>query len=181
MNDSSQDATSASPPVRSVLTRETLDDPFIEIHGWQYALSLLVEPDWRRMLGFGYFDKGSELIPGTVYDYRITGRFRRRELHERPLGFHTIPLGTALPAWFQLDSVLVETPEPAVVDMFPAATGEHATRCRHEGHRAYAARRGGPVSVGHFPRADAQAVFEFEPSAGQNCIFAPKPPTTLPL
>jgi hypothetical protein len=103
-----------------VLTRETLNDPFIEIHGWQYALSLLVEADWRRMLGFGYFDKGEALTPDAAYDYRITGRFRRRELHEKLLGFHTIPLGTSLPTWFQFDSVLVATPQPGVVDMFPA-------------------------------------------------------------
>ena len=53
MNDCSQAAADAPPPTRSVLSRDTADDPFIQLQGWPYALSLLVEPDWRRMLGFG--------------------------------------------------------------------------------------------------------------------------------
>jgi hypothetical protein len=64
MNDSSQNASSAAPPVQSVLTRENSNDPFIEIHGWQYALSLLVEADWRRMLGFWFLRQGAGIDAG---------------------------------------------------------------------------------------------------------------------
>jgi hypothetical protein len=174
MNDSSLDAAQTPPPARSVLTRETLNDPLIEIHGWQYALSLLVEADWRRMLGFGYFDKGAALTSATAYDYRITGRFRRRELHEKLLGFHTIPLGTALPAWFQFDSVLVETPQPAAVDMFPAPP-ENSLRAVGTKGIALAPQGGaGQCLSVTFQAPTRKAVFEFEPSAAQGLHFRAK-------
>jgi len=119
MNDTAQNAAEVSPMVQTVLTREKVEDPLVELRGWPYSFALLVEADWRRMLGFGFLDRGAGLTPGNVYDYRITGRFRRRELHEKLLGFHTVPLGTTLPSWFQLGSVLVQTGVPAVVHLFP--------------------------------------------------------------
>lgn len=174
MNDSSQDASSATPPIQSVLTRENLNDPFIEIHGWQYALSLLVEAEWRRMLGFGFFDKGSGLTPGTSYDYRITGRFRHRELHEKLVGFHTIPLGTTLPAWFQLESVLVETPEPAVVEMFPAPSESALRAMGVKGIALVPQGLLGRCLSLTFPTPTRKAVMEFEPSAAQNLHYRAK-------
>jgi hypothetical protein len=174
MNDSSQNASSAAPPVQSVLTRENITDPFIEIHGWQYALSLLVEADWRRMLGFGFFDKGSALTPGTSYDYRITGRFRHGELHEKLLGFHTVPLGTALPVWFQLESVLVETPEPSVVDMFPKPSDSVLRAVGVKGIALAPKGLLGRCLSLTFHTPTRKAVLEFEPSAAQNLHFRAK-------
>ena len=40
--------------------------------------------------------------PATAYDYRITGRFRRRDVEERLHGFHAVPRGTTLPTAFAL-------------------------------------------------------------------------------
>lgn len=174
MNDSSRDARDCSPPTRTVLTRDTVNDPFVQIQGWPYALSLLVEADWRRMLGFGFLDKGSGLTPGTAYDYRITGRFRRRELDERLLGFHTIPLETTLPAWFQLDSVLIETPAPTAVSIFPAPP---QSALRAIGTKGIAlmptGSQGRSLSVS-FPTPTRQAIFEFEPSLAQGLHFRAK-------
>lgn len=174
MNDSSQDAPDGAPPTRTVLTRDSVNDPFVQLQGWPYALSLLVEPDWRRMLGFGFIDKGSGLTQGTFYDYRITGRFRRRELDERLLGFHTLPLDTTLPGWFQLDSVLVETPAPAVVGIFPApppnalrAVGTKGIALTPSGNL------GQSLSV-TFPTPTRRAIFEFEPSLAQGLQFRAK-------
>ena len=121
MNDTAANSAAVSPMVQFVLTREKVADPFIEVRGWPYAFAMLMEADWRRMLGFGFLDRASGLTAGAIYDYRITGRFRRRELFERLLGFHTIPLGTTLPQWFHLGPVLVETPLPSEVVMFPKA------------------------------------------------------------
>lgn len=174
MNDSSQDARDCAPPTRTVLTRDVASDPFVQLQGWPYALSLLVEPDWRRMLGFGWLDSGSELTQGTEYDYRITGRFRRRELDERLQGFHTVPLETTLPGWFQLDSILVETPAPAVVEIFPApppnalrAVGTKGIALSPSGNL------GQSLSV-TFPTPTRRAIFEFEPSVGPGLHFRAK-------
>jgi hypothetical protein len=140
MNDTAANATAVSPMTQVVLTRESQDDPFVEVRGWPYAFALLTEADWRRMLGFGFFDKGSGLTPGTVYDYRIIGRFRRRDLFERLLGFHNLPLGTTLPRWFHLGPVLLKTEDPAEVTLFPAppvvtlrAAGRKGIRLRPDG------------------------------------------------
>lgn len=48
-------AAAASPVWYSTLTRDRLEDPFIEIRPWPYALSLLTDAAWRRALGFAFF------------------------------------------------------------------------------------------------------------------------------
>ncbi len=110
----------ASPVCFTRKTRERLQDPFVEVRPWPYALSVAAVVEWRRALGLGYLDKGSGLIGGTHYDYRVTGHFKRRDLEEKLLAFHTVPVGTTLPATFQLDTVRVSSSVPSVVEQFPA-------------------------------------------------------------
>ena len=130
MNAAAADAANAAPVWSSQVEREELDDPFIELRPWSYALALLIEPVWRRMLGFGFLDRAGDLEAGVAYDYRITGRFRRRDVEERVHGFHSVPRGTTLPTAFALGPVSLLTPQPATVQQLPepaedgfAATG----------------------------------------------------------
>ena len=57
MNAVAADAKEAAPVWSSTVTREEPDDPFVELRTWSYALALLVDPAWRRMLGFAVLDK----------------------------------------------------------------------------------------------------------------------------
>ena len=59
---------------------------------------LMSHPTWRRVLGFGWFDDDPALVPGQVYEYRITGSFPAEDLADRVYGFHTAPRSTPLPA-----------------------------------------------------------------------------------
>jgi hypothetical protein len=112
-------AGTASPMWFTTRVREKLTDPFIEMRPWPYALSLGVDATVRRALGFGYLDAGAGLTAGAHYDYRITGRFLRRDLQETLFAFHTIPSTTTLPATFHLDRVRVTTPAPTIVELYP--------------------------------------------------------------
>jgi hypothetical protein len=123
-------AAGGAPVYAGAVVREELNDPFVELRPWRYALALLIEPAWRRMLGFGFLDPAAELEEGAAYDYRITGRFRRRDLEQPLHGFHSVPRGTTLPTTFALGPVSLRTPAPATVQQLPeppedgfAATG----------------------------------------------------------
>jgi hypothetical protein len=119
MNAVGADAQEAAPVWASTVTREELDDPYVELRSWSYALALLVDPAWRRMLGFAVLDKAEGLVPGDAYDYRVTGRFYRRDVEERVHGFHAVPRGTTLPTAFALRKIALRTPVPAVVEQRP--------------------------------------------------------------
>ena len=116
----------------STVTREEPDDPFVEVRTWSYALALLVDPGWRRMLGFSVRDK--DVDPGTSYDYRVTGRFLRRDVEERVHGFHAVPRGTLLPRRFALGDIALRTPAAGDRRDAPGARRRHA--CRRPGARA---------------------------------------------
>jgi hypothetical protein len=64
----------------TTMTCENLKDEFIELRTWAYATLPKLDAQWRRMLGLGYLDASANLTPGTAYDYRIIGRFRRRDV-----------------------------------------------------------------------------------------------------
>jgi hypothetical protein len=110
---------SAAPVWASSVLREELDDPFLEVRPWSYALALLLDPAWRRMLGFGILDTPEDLTAAEAYDYRITGRFRRRDVEERFHGFHSVPRGTTLPTAFALGPVSLLTAAAATVQQLP--------------------------------------------------------------
>ncbi len=119
------DAATVDPDVVPVwsttLTRTDLKDEFVEVRTWAYATLPKLDAQWRRMLGLGYLDAGAGLTVGNAYDYRVIGRFRRRDVAEELLGFHAVPVGTALPATFALGDVLLTTPWGRTVEMTPSA------------------------------------------------------------
>lgn len=112
-----------SPVWMTTVTRDEPDDPFIDLRTWSYSLATLVDPAWRRALAFGYLDGKTGLTPGTAYDYRVTGRFRRRDLDEQFSGFHTVPLGTTVPNSFALGMISLLTPSPSIVALLPEPAG----------------------------------------------------------
>ncbi|MHC4692679.1 MAG: hypothetical protein ACYS67_08050, partial [Planctomycetota bacterium] len=110
---------SVSPVYLSYMSRSTEQQDFIEIQPWAMGLAMAVDAPWRRALGLGFLDSGSDLTPGRRYDYRIVGRFRRRDIEETFLGFHTVPLGTPLPHALYLGGVLFEFGGNREVVAFP--------------------------------------------------------------
>jgi hypothetical protein len=86
-----------SPAYRSRMARSTEAQDYMEVQPWSTGLAMTIDASWRRALGLGFLDRGEGLTAGERYDYRIVGRFRRRDAEERLLGFHTVPLGTPLP------------------------------------------------------------------------------------
>jgi hypothetical protein len=109
----------ASPMWSTTQRREDAGDAFAEVPPWPYALSLTTVAEWRRALGFGLLDPGTGLVAGQHYDYRVTGHFRRRDVEEQLLAFHTVPSGATLPATFQLGQVRLSSPAPRTVELFP--------------------------------------------------------------
>jgi hypothetical protein len=130
MNDA---AAGGAPVSAGAVVREELDDPFIELRPWPYALALLIEPAWRRMLGFGFLDRATDLEEGAAYDYRITGRFRRRDLEQPLHGFHSVTRGTMLPTTFTLGPVALRTPAPATVQQLPEPSEDRLTATGRKG------------------------------------------------
>ncbi len=175
MNEAAAEAAVASPVWFTTLTRERTEDQFIEVRAWPYGFALLAEAPWRRMLGFGYLDKGGGLTPGATYDYRITGYFRRRDVEERLYGFHTIPLGTTLPASFHLGDLLLNTLRPARVEMFPAVAG---AALRSAGRKGIALEPAGFFGAQSllitFPSPVMRVVLEFEPAAVHSLSYEAK-------
>jgi hypothetical protein len=175
MNEAAAEAAVASPVWFTTLTRERTEDQFIEVRAWPYGFALLAEAPWRRMLGFGYLDKGGGLTPGAAYDYRITGYFRRRDVEERLYGFHTIPLGTTLPASFHLGDLLLNTLRPARVEMFPAVA---STALRSAGRKGIALEPAGFFGAQSllitFSSPVMRIVLEFEPAAMHSLSYEAK-------
>jgi hypothetical protein len=121
------------PAWQSAVIRDEAEDPFIDIRSWSYAMAMLVHPAWRRMLAFAVLDPAAALSPGQAYDYRITGRFRRRDVEERVHGFHAVPRGTMLPTTFLLGDVALSTPEPATVELLPQPVADSLTAVGRKG------------------------------------------------
>ena len=160
MNGVAADAKEAAPVWSSTVTREEPGDPFVEVRSWSYALALLVDPAWRRMLGFSVRDKDVE--PGRSYDYRVTGRFARRDVEERVHGFHAVPRGTMLPRRFALGDIALRTPEPAIVEQRP----EPAADTLQASGRKGIAIAGDPGLTITFSSPVRSLVFEHDGGAG---------------
>lgn len=174
MNTAAADADEVSPAWSSRLVRSAAADPFVELRPWPYALALLIDGAWRRLLGFGFLDPVAGLTPGDVYDYRIIGRFRRRDLEETLHGFHTVPRGTTLPVTFALGSVELRTPAPATVELRPAVAGSPLTAAGRKG----IALSGDPCLVLRFPTPVTRVVLEVE--AGSSLRWAASTTDLLP-
>jgi hypothetical protein len=156
------DTDTFSPVLASSVMRDDAAAPFIELRSWPYALALLVDAPWRRMLGFGWLDAAANLTAGQAYDYRIIGRFRRRDLEETLHGFHTIPRGTTLPTAFALGSLLLRTPTPTAVELRPAIGANALAATGRKG----IALSGSPCLTIRFPAPVTRVVLDVEPGAG---------------
>ena len=159
MNAVAVDAKESAPVWYSTVTREELEDPFIEVRSWSYALALLVDPAYRRMLGFAVLDPKSKLTPGAEYDYRVTGRFYRRDVEERVHGFHAVPRGTTLPRRFALGDIALRTPFTAVVEQRPLFAADSLEASGRKG----IAIEGDPGLTITFPSPVRSVVLELEP------------------
>ncbi len=114
----------ANPPRpidQALLLREDLESTFEEMCTLDPLRILLVEPRWRRALGFGFFDHDRSLVPGETYEYRITGSgFPRDDISDTVYGFHTVPSQTLLPTDFYLNDLYLRLPQPTPVTLAPA-------------------------------------------------------------
>jgi hypothetical protein len=149
----------ASPAHVSRLVRENEQQSFFEISPWAAGLALTVDPVWRRALGFGFLDRPDDLERGAAYDYRIVGRFRRCDIEEHLLGFHTVPLGTPLPHSLFLGEIRLEWSGTAEIAGYPPAprrgVGHPFRKCLNVD---------GSVTLS-FSRPQTRVVLEHEPGA----------------
>ena len=111
--------TSAEPPRPidlALLMREAADEDPQELCALDPVRAALIHPRWRRVLGFAWFDNDPVLIPGAVYEYRVTGGFPATDLAHRVVGLHTVPSQTALPSEWYLGAVRLRFPQPQIVE-----------------------------------------------------------------
>jgi len=155
-------ANAAAPVWWSTVTREEPDDPYVELRTWAYALAMLVDPAWRRMLGFAVLDKAGNLDPGERYDYRVTGRFFRRDVEEVVHGFHAVPRGTTLPEAFALGPIALRTPAPAIVEQRVEPPPDLLAASGRKG----IALQGDPCLTLTFPSPVRSVVLEQDPGPG---------------
>jgi hypothetical protein len=170
LNAASSDASVTSPVWHTMLTREDVQDPFIELRPWHFALSLLTNAEWRRILGFGFFDDGAGLTAGNVYDYRITGHFRYRDLKEEVLGFHSIPTGTTLPSTFYIGSTQFNSYAPAIVEIVPSISDSALTGIGRKGIALTESGGGRSLAI-TFPSAVKRVVLELEPGVSSTLTY----------
>lgn len=119
LNPAGNKAKFSSPVEYFTLSREEIKEPFIDLQTWPYGLGTLLSNTWRRIMGFGYLDKGDGLVPGELYDYRVSGYFRRRDIEEEFLGFRIVPKSTLLPPGFRLGPVFFNTFKRTEVEFLP--------------------------------------------------------------
>lgn len=101
----------------TLLLRDKPDEDPQELCALDPIRALLIHPRWRRVLGFAWFDDDPALVPGQIYEYRVTGGFPEVDLTQRVAGFHTTPSRTALPSEIYLDSVRLRFPQPREVEL----------------------------------------------------------------
>ena len=167
------------PPVLvTLLERERQVDPFVELRPWPYALSLTIDSAWRRVLGCGVLDPAADLEPGESYDYRIVGRFRRRDVEERLYGFHDLPTGTDLPPAFHMGPVLFRPQPGAIIDFGPSASGGLLYRLGRKGVRLSAAADVESLSIA-FDQPISRLALEIDPEAGQTLSYEAEPSSFL--
>jgi hypothetical protein len=82
-----------------------------------------LDPVVRRALGFAYFDDDTALVLGETYQYRVSAKYPSDAERVRP-GFHTVPVGTQVPADFFLGDVRVRLSQPSRVELAPTGAVE---------------------------------------------------------
>lgn len=126
----------AGPPRPSelaLLLREGVDDDDDELRALDPVRVMLAHPKWRRALGFALFDSDPALVPGEVYEYRISATFPAADVMVRNHGFATVPSGTLLPTDFSLDQVRLRLPQPAAVALTPGTPLDPPVRVTRRG------------------------------------------------
>ena len=83
----------------------------------------LLDPVVRRALGLTYFDDDPALVLGETYQYRVSAKYPSDAERVRP-GFHTVPVGTQVPADFFLGDVRVRLSQPSRVEFVPTGAVE---------------------------------------------------------
>jgi hypothetical protein len=78
----------------------------------------LLDPVVRRALGLAHFDDDPSLQLGETYQYRVSAKFPPDADMSRA-GFHTVPVGTQVPADFFLGDVRVRLAQPSRVELVP--------------------------------------------------------------
>lgn len=174
LNEVAAKAARHPPILATLLEREQVTDPFVELRPWPYGLSLAIDAAWRRVLGCGFLDPASDLEPGESYDYRIVGRFRRRDAQERLYGLHDLPSGTDLPPAFHLGPVLLRLQPGAVVDLGPSASGGALQRLGRKGIRLTAAPGTESLSIS-FNQPISRLTLEIEPEDVQTLSYETRP------
>ncbi len=165
MNDAADVGGGESPLCVTAQLRNSAEEPFVEIHPWQYGMALTLSPLGRRMLGFSYLDAGSNLVQGELYDYRIVGTFRRLDLGETSYGFTTVPAGLRLPDVFYLGPLRCATASPTLVEPYPPTA---AGSLRHFARKGI--RIDGGLTV-QFPQPLIRIVLELEPIRGHDLRY----------
>jgi hypothetical protein len=102
-----------------LLLREEENAEFEELNATAPLLSFISHPKWRRVMGFGWFDKDPALQPGMLYEYRITGQLPLEDVYDKVYGFHTIPSETLLPAGFLLGDLMLRFSQPPHIERAP--------------------------------------------------------------
>jgi len=126
----------AGPPRPSelaLLVREGADDDDDELRALDPIRVMLAHPKWRRALGFALFDSDPALVPGQVYEYRISATFPADDVVSRNYGFATVPSGTLLPTDFSLDVVRLRLPQPVAVALTPGTPTGSLVRVARRG------------------------------------------------
>jgi hypothetical protein len=121
------------PAELALLVREGADDDDDELRALDPVRVMLAHPKWRRALGFALFDSDPALVPGQVYEYRISATFPTDDVISRNHGFATVPSGTLLPTDFSLDGVRLRLPQPVVVGLTPGAPTGSLVRVARRG------------------------------------------------
>ena len=119
-------ANPALPGIRAIdealLLREDTHDSFAELSTLDPLRMLFIKPAWRRALGLGFFDDVKDatgLVEGHTYQYKIVGKFPRRDSSDHVYSFSTVPSTTRLPSLFFLNRLLVILPQPTTVEVNP--------------------------------------------------------------
>ncbi|MFI0479575.1 hypothetical protein [Actinomadura sp. 9N215] len=107
-----------------LIREESGADDDDEVRGLDSLSVLLAHPKWRRVLGFGLFDDDPALLNGGRYEYRISAEFPAEDLADANHGFATVPSGTLLPADFSIGGVRIRLPQPVIVGLTAAASGD---------------------------------------------------------
>ena len=83
----------------------------------------ILDPVVRRALGLTYFDDDHALVLGETYEYRVSAKYPSDAERVRP-GFHTVPVGTQVPADLFLGDVRVRLSQPSRVELVPTGAVE---------------------------------------------------------